>query len=141
MGVRTASTMTASFMASPDLPLYVIKSSAAGLAEKTGDDELFQQRRRAIAVVAGFALQSFEHREDFVQTDLIGPPERTLRIVDAEAHGDVDLFGRGDTFFQAPRRFIDDQTQNARKGKPGRIFHPNGFFAERCKQLLGLFEC
>src|SRR5205807_10349831 len=87
--------------------LIRIESFAAGFSNKTRGDQFFKERRRPVAIISRLPLQAFEYRQNFTQPDLVGPTERTLRIIDAELHGEIDFFRGRDAFFQASRGFIN----------------------------------
>ena len=71
---------------------------------------------------------------------MIGPAQRPLGIVDAEPHGDIDFLSSRDPFFEASRRFVDNQAQYTRKRQAGGVLDPDRLLTERLEKLLGLHD-
>src|SRR5207302_5302395 len=67
-----------------------IEAPAALAAQPPRRDQLPQQRRRTVFVVAQIALQHLEDRETHVQADQIGERQRPERMVHAELHDRTD---------------------------------------------------
>ena len=89
---------------SPDAVALVVvhvEAATALLAEPARGDEVPQQRRRAVLVVADLAVQDLGDGEHRVEADEVAQLERPHRVVEAELRAGIDVLRRADALLEA----------------------------------------
>src|SRR5438045_7594332 len=67
-------------------------------SQVTGSDHFLEQRRRAIFAVVETVIEGFEDRQQGIQANQVRQGQRADRLIAAQAHAGVDVFGAGQAF-------------------------------------------
>src|SRR4051812_32455432 len=106
----------------PERLLVVDEEALAhGAADAALRDQVPQQWRGAVALLAQLLVQSVERRQHVVEFDLVAPLERPARPVVAPAHCDVHVLGRSDSLRNRERGLVDELADDPAQHEAGRI--------------------
>src|SRR5712692_9742546 len=121
--------------------LRVFINASPGFPAQAAFLDVTSQQRIGAVLFAERAVQVLENLEPNVQADEIAELEGPHRVIQAQFHRFVDIFGSSDARFEHVESFVSDQRVDARGDKTRGFVHDYNFLAHTPRYFPADGDC